>query len=134
MNWTVDLQDLPLPEEKVHMLAVQPAVMRTKPWPLPQSTETDEEPGITTAIHQALVPLYHVTDRPLEGPEPVPEPESVPEVSHAHGHSHWLASTVESVALTAGRKADEQRSTLRIKERRANRALREAIVVSMVDG
>ena len=56
-NVRLDLQAWPLVEEKVHMWGIQAGVIATMPWPLPQSIETEVEPGIVTAIHQALVPV-----------------------------------------------------------------------------
>ena len=90
MNWTLALHGWPLDEEKVHMLAAHPGVMLANPWPLPQSTSTEVEPGMVTASHQALVPLYQVTASPEE------ESSS----SQGHGHSHWPAATAMKADTT----------------------------------
>ena len=124
MNWTVDLQARPLDDEKVHMLGVHPAFIRTKPWPLPQSTETDVEPGMTTAIHQALVPLYQVTDRP----PPAAGSESL---SQAHGHSHWPLAAAVWAWAAGRRKAEKKRSATKRDTRAVNREDEEGAMVEV---
>lgn len=95
MNWTLDLHAWPLPEEKVHMLDAQPGVMLTKPWPLPQSILTELEPGMVTASHHTLEPLYHVTAK-------LPLSES-----QGHGHSQLSLATAtpKKAARTTRRSA-----------------------------
>merc|ERR1719311_2078 len=49
------------------MLGSQAGVISTRPWPLPQSSEADVEPGIVTASHHALVPAKKVKSLVLGG-------------------------------------------------------------------
>jgi hypothetical protein len=80
---------------------------------------------MTTAIHQALVPLYQVTDRPAAGWDS----ESL---SQAHGHSHWpLAAVVW--AWAAGRTKAEKKSSATKRETRAVNIEDEEVAMVVVE-